>query len=181
MNCWTNSPSKRILCENNRNQHFAQYKLTFISITNYYKELEIRWTKTSIYITFMKSYFLKTSCVIYQLLSDFYRNGSLVWLPRFYICWRISFICSLCILKFINYLNSQVNKYGSVSAGKHRKPLEHGSSISAGNFPDFFRGFPVGILLPVLRISGGLLQDLAGSSDRESSNRVSWLFDKVSN
>jgi hypothetical protein len=37
---------------------------------------------------------------------------------------------------------TQVKKYGPVSAGKHRKSLEHGSSIPAGNFLDFSRSFP---------------------------------------
>jgi hypothetical protein len=37
------------------------------------------------------------------------------------------------------YLGTQVEKYGPVPAGKHRKSPERGSSIPTGNFSDFFR------------------------------------------
>jgi hypothetical protein len=36
-------------------------------------------------------------------------------------------------------MDTQVNKYGPVPAEKHRNSLEHGSSIPAGKFSDFFR------------------------------------------
>ncbi len=87
-----------------------------------------------------------------------------------------------------NFDGSQVNNYGPVPAGKHRKSLERGSSIPAGKFSDFsddFRPVPagkhgkltgiywkksekfsVGILLPFPAISVAFLQDPAGSSGR---------------
>ena len=66
---------------------------------------------------------------------------------------------------------TQVERYGPVPAGKHRKSMERGSSIPVGNFSDFFpessdqflfipagngrkssgknpKQFPAGILLP---------------------------------
>jgi hypothetical protein len=44
------------------------------------------------------------------------------------------------ILKSVSRnLPAQVNKYGLVPAGKRRNSLEHGSSIPAGKFSDFFR------------------------------------------
>jgi hypothetical protein len=80
---------------------------------------------------------------------------------------------------------TQVEKYGPVPAGKHRKSPERGSSIPTENFSDFFRPvparkhrkltgihrkksnkFPVGILLPLPAISGAFLQDPAGSGGR---------------
>ncbi len=76
---------------------------------------------------------------------------------------------------------SQVENYGSVPAGKHRKSLERGSSIPIGKFSHFSDGFrsvptgkhgkltgihrkksnkfPVGILLPLPAISLAFLQD----------------------
>jgi hypothetical protein len=40
---------------------------------------------------------------------------------------------------------TQAKKYGPVPAGKHRKSMEHGSSIPTGSFrifSDEFRSFP---------------------------------------
>jgi hypothetical protein len=37
------------------------------------------------------------------------------------------------------HILTQVEKYGPVPAGKHRKSLERGSSIPTGKFSDFFR------------------------------------------
>jgi hypothetical protein len=34
---------------------------------------------------------------------------------------------------------TQVENYGPIPAGKHRKSLERGSSIPTGNFSDFFQ------------------------------------------
>jgi hypothetical protein len=63
----------------------------------------------------------------------------------------------------------QINKYGPIPAGKHRKSLEPESSIPAGscrnaqevdrNPPEKSGQFPGGILLPVPGISGVFLQD----------------------
>jgi hypothetical protein len=37
------------------------------------------------------------------------------------------------------FVVAQVENYGPVLVGKHRKSLERGSSIPTGNFSDFFR------------------------------------------
>ena len=99
--------------------------------------------------------------------------------------------CSRILNNFSNcrwYLCSQVKKYGPVPAGKHRKSLEHGSSIPTGNFRIFsddfrpvpagkhrkltgihrkkIRKFPVGILLPC---SGDFRCFPAGSGDFPAS------------
>jgi len=39
----------------------------------------------------------------------------------------------------IHFICPQVENYGPVSAEKHRKSLERGSSIATANFSDFFR------------------------------------------
>jgi len=48
------------------------------------------------------------------------------------------------IQPLIQHTCTQVENYGPVPAGKHRKSLEHGSSIPTGKFSDFFRWFPTG-------------------------------------
>ena len=81
-------------------------------------------------------------------------------------------ICFLFLISFCTFCTfSKVKEYETVPAEIHRKSLEHGSSIPAGKFPDFFpvifdqflagkhrkvigmyrkksRNFPAGILLP---------------------------------
>ena len=42
-------------------------------------------------------------------------------------------------LLYLQTSTTQVEKYGQVPAGKHRKSSERGSSIPTGNFSDFFR------------------------------------------
>jgi hypothetical protein len=73
-------------------------------------------------------------------------------------------------------VTNQVENYGPVSAGKHRKSLERGTSIPIRKFSDFSRPVPAGkhkipvrILLPLPAISGAFLQDPAGSGDFPAS------------
>ncbi len=64
------------------------------------------------------------------------QNTWIVYLPTNNCCNSSCFV--------IHNVPSQVENYGLVPAGKHRKSLEHGSSIPTGKFSDFFRWFPTG-------------------------------------
>jgi hypothetical protein len=49
------------------------------------------------------------------------------------------FATALVVILTLFMLGTQVENYGPVPAGKHRKSLERGSSIPTGKFSDFFR------------------------------------------
>jgi hypothetical protein len=86
----------------------------------------------------------------------------------------------------------QVKKYGPVQTRKHRKSLEHGSSIPSGNFPagscrkhkklaGIHRKksgrFPVVILLPLPSLAGVFLQDpVAGIFDLDNHQTIAFFI-----
>ena len=83
------------------------------------------------------------------------------------LCWRES--------GTLYAFRSEVKEYGTVPAGIHQKSPEHGSSIPAGKFPDFFRCIRITFVCFLPGTGRKSAERIRKFSGRNTASMLRWL------